>query len=353
MTRGDQRVGHAVGDLPQVGRGDGVAAVPGKTGAPGVMLSRRIEADDLAVLDHLQAAADMHRGGRDHLAVLDQTELGGAAADVDVENALCLVAGHPRGARAVGREHRLHVMAGGRRDEFAALLGEDRGDAFGVLAPQRLAGQNDHAGIDLVGIEPGGVVGVVDDGAELGVVDALLAPIGRQRDRRLEQCLARDDVVAAGQILGQAAQVDARKYDLRARGADIDADRHQRDVVLLPQRIVLQRPVVGVEIVVVIVIGIVGVRVHGVAAVKMVGERMGRLLFFVFFVVGHSRSPGADCNPPPANEGQWRPYFSRGGADRAWWDIRATFRAAAPRSIRRYGRDPGSGRAGALPPRRS
>ena len=55
-------------------------------------------------------------------------ELGGAAADIDVEDALALVVRHPRGARAVGGQHRFHVMAGGGADELAALLGEDAGD---------------------------------------------------------------------------------------------------------------------------------------------------------------------------------------------------------------------------------
>ena len=146
----------------------------------------------------------MHGRGRDHLAVLDQAELGGAAADVDVEDALVLVAGDARGARAVGRQHRFHVMAGGGGDEFAALLRQDLGDALRVLAAQRLAGEDHHAGVDLVGMQAGGVIGVVDDGAELCVVDALLALVGRQRHRRLEQGLARDDVIAAGQILGRA-----------------------------------------------------------------------------------------------------------------------------------------------------
>ena len=148
--RGDQRIRHHVGDLLQFGARHRIAAVPGEAGALGVMFPRRIEPGDLAVLDHLQPAADMDRGGRDHLAVLDQAELGGAAADVDIEDALVLVARHARGARAVGREHRLHVMAGGRGDEFAALLGQDLGDALRILAPQRFAGEDDDAGIDIV-----------------------------------------------------------------------------------------------------------------------------------------------------------------------------------------------------------
>ena len=146
---GKQRIGHAVGDFLQLGGRGGIAAVPGKTGALGVMLAGRIEADDLAVLDHLQAAADMHRGGRDHLAVVDEAELGGAAADVDIENALTFVVRNPRRARTVRRQHRLHVVAGRRGDEFAALLGQDLGNASRIVAPQRFTRKNDDAGIDL------------------------------------------------------------------------------------------------------------------------------------------------------------------------------------------------------------
>ncbi len=174
-----------------------------------MVLAGRIEPDDLAIRDDLQAAANMHRGGRDHLAVVDHRKLGGAAADVDIENALALIAGNARGAGAVGRQHRFHVMTGGGGDEFAALLGENFSDAFRVFAAQRLAGEDDHAGIDLVRREACGAIGVVDNVAQLLVIDALLALIGRERDRRLEQSLARDDVIAAGQIFRQAPQVNA------------------------------------------------------------------------------------------------------------------------------------------------
>ena len=61
--------------------------------------------------------------------------------------------------------------------------------------------------------------------------------------------------------------MNARENNLRAGGADVDTDRHQRDVVLPPQWIVLERAVVVVEIVVVIVVGIVGVNMDDIAAV--------------------------------------------------------------------------------------
>ena len=67
----------------------------------------------------------MHGRGGDDLAVLDQAKFCGAATDIDVEDALVLVAGDARGAGTVGRQHRFHVMAGGGGDEFAALLGQN------------------------------------------------------------------------------------------------------------------------------------------------------------------------------------------------------------------------------------
>ena len=113
----------------------------------------RIEPHDLAPLVHdLQPPADMHGRGGEHPAALDQRQLGGAAADIDVEDALALVMRHPRGARAVGGQHGFHVMAGGGADELAAALGEDAGDALRVLAAQRFAGEDDDAGVDVVGV---------------------------------------------------------------------------------------------------------------------------------------------------------------------------------------------------------
>ena len=145
---------------------DDVALVPVEAGLPRVIAAGRIEPHDVAlVVDHLQPAADMHRRGGGHEALLDDGELGGAAADVDVEDALAALVRGLRRAGAVGREHQLHVMAGGGADEIAALLRQQLGDALRVLAPQRLAGEDHRAGVDLGGIEPGGLVGVVDDRA--------------------------------------------------------------------------------------------------------------------------------------------------------------------------------------------
>ncbi len=122
-------------------------------------------------------------------------------------------------------------------DEIAALLRHDAGDRLGVLAPQGFAGKNDGAGVDPGRVDAGIIVRTVNDGAELGLVDVLLAAIRREGDGRLEQGLARHHEVAAGQILAEAAQIDPRKNHLSTRRANIDADCHQGDVVGNPDRI--------------------------------------------------------------------------------------------------------------------
>ena len=88
--------------------------------------------------------------------------------------------------------------------------------ALRVLPPQRLAGEDDDAGVDVVRVHAGRRVGRVDDLAEAAIVDALLALVRRQHDVRLEQGLARDDEVAARQVLAEAAQIDLREDDLRS-----------------------------------------------------------------------------------------------------------------------------------------
>src|SRR5712671_4073047 len=181
------------------------------------------------------------------------------------------------------------MVAGSRADEFAALLGEDFRDALRVLAPQSLAGQDHGPGVDLAGTKARARIGVVDDPPEPGIVDTLLVLVGRERDRRLVEGFTRDHVVAAGEVLAVTAQVDARENDLRAGGADIDADGHQRHMVLQPDRILLQRAIVVEFEMVVIVVGIFVVYVDDVLAIEMVGQVMSARLRLV--VICHQNLP--------------------------------------------------------------
>ena len=78
-------------------------------------------------------------------------------------------------------------MAGGGGDELAAFLRQDRRDPLRISCRERLAGEDNHAGIDLFGRQSRGDIGVVDDRAEARVVDAVLVLIGRERHLRLKQ----------------------------------------------------------------------------------------------------------------------------------------------------------------------
>ena len=79
--------------------------------------------------------------------------------------------------------------------------------------------------------------------AELRVVDPRLVLVRRQRDRRLEQGLARDHVIAAGQLLAEPAQMDPREITC------VPADPMSMPTLVRvtwswPDRILLERPVV-------------------------------------------------------------------------------------------------------------
>ena len=109
------------GDPVEIGRPAGIAHGKRHAGGGGVVAAGRLGADHPAVLAGDQPAADMQRCRPQHLAVVAQRQLGGAAADIEIEDArLSLMAGLG-GTGAVGRQHRLHVVAGGGGDEIAAL----------------------------------------------------------------------------------------------------------------------------------------------------------------------------------------------------------------------------------------
>ena len=99
---GEERVGHRIGNSLQIGGANAVAALPGESGARGVVFPGRIEPHDPLAIHHLQASADMDRSGGDHLAIIQQAELGGPSADIDIKDTLGLVARYARGARAIG-----------------------------------------------------------------------------------------------------------------------------------------------------------------------------------------------------------------------------------------------------------
>ena len=124
--------------------------------------------------DH-QAAADSDGAGGEDAAVLDQGELGRAAADIDVEQRRVVAARERDGAGAVRRHLAFHVVAGRGADELAGLLREQVGDGARVVALERLAGEDDGAAVDRLGLDPGIGVAAADEAREIVDVDGVVA----------------------------------------------------------------------------------------------------------------------------------------------------------------------------------
>src|SRR5262249_49225489 len=326
----EQGVRHAVRDTRYCFRRRDIAAAPTVTGLRRKVASGGVEPHDALIrVYYLQAPSDVYRSRCGYPPVLDHCELRGAASDVDIEQALPRLVGCRRGAGAVGGERGLHMMPRGRAHELPALIGQQAGDGFCVLAPQCLARQDHHARVDIVRMQSGLLVRGVDDGAQSRLVDALLALVRRKRDRRLEQRFPRDHEIAAGKVFREPPQIQPREDDLRAGGSDIDAYADQGNVILQPQR-VLFGGACAVEVIVVVIRGFVAVvRMVVVFPVAVVLERMrpppGRVV-----IVFHrwqprgapetryrnaSGSPRYRRTRSPATGGGWRQ--TRGGGS-AW-----------------------------------
>ena len=155
---------------------------------------------------------------------------------------------------------------------------------------------------------PAPLVGLDHDVAQLVLVDAGQARIGRQRDGGEIELVAGDDVIAAGEVFGEAAQVDAREDDLRAGGADVDAHARQVDVVLDPERVFLDRPVVLELVVLVVRVGVM-LMVEGLAgdvfAEGVGADGLDRVLDLAarLLVLVRHRSPCAQGSSAPPTLG--------------------------------------------------
>ena len=216
--------------------------------AVGDLLHRCLDAGEtgLGVIDQ-EAAADRDGDGRHDHAVLDQRELGRAASDIDIEEARRTAARQCHRARAVRRQLALHVMAGRSANEPAGLLREQLGDGARVAPLDGFAGQDHGAGVDVGGVDARIGVAAAEETRELVRVDRVVGKVGREQDRRLPQHLAADDHEAARQCGGQALQVHAREHQVGGRGADVDADGRQLDIVGRPGDLVVAR--LGVKVI--------------------------------------------------------------------------------------------------------
>ena len=140
---------------------------------------------DHAVLVHRhQPRADFDGAGVDDLTALDDGDLAGAAADIDVHDReiAALVIGHVDRAGTVGRQDGFEIMPRRGADKFPRFRGKQRGDRFGVFLFHRFAGDDDRAGVDVFGRQIGFAIGFVNKIAELVGIDRRLVDVGRQEE---------------------------------------------------------------------------------------------------------------------------------------------------------------------------
>src|SRR5215469_10468528 len=127
-------------------------------------------------------------------------------------------------------------MTGAGADEFPRLRSEKFVDGARVLALDRLAGEDDRAAVDLIFRHTGAAVAAVDEVAQLGGVDQIVAAERRQQYRRAPHDVPADHDKATRVTLRLPLQGNLCKQEMRGRTADVDADRGEYEIVLRRDR---------------------------------------------------------------------------------------------------------------------
>jgi hypothetical protein len=126
---------------------------------------------------------------------------------------------------------RLERVAGGDGDELAGLGREKLSDPAGILTPDGNAGENQRAGVDVAGYQPGGGIFLGNEPAERDGVDVLALELGRQPDAGLMNDAALDHQITRVETF----EHDLGEQEMHRRRANVDADAGQFDLVLLNQ----------------------------------------------------------------------------------------------------------------------
>ena len=158
----------------ELGRGRRIADLPIEAGATGDCLAARLEdANAAVILRRQQTPANVQSCRLHDAAVFDDGEVGRSPADINIQQAARLSLGQLDGPGSVGGEQGLEMVAGAGTHKVAALGREQVGDGPCVVAPNRLTGQDDGAGIDVVRRQACLPIRVVHEPAEGLIVDAL------------------------------------------------------------------------------------------------------------------------------------------------------------------------------------
>ena len=177
--------------------------------------------DSPLLVENDQPGADVKRGDVDDLAIGANRDFCGTAADIHIHHRRAIADRTCGRAGAVCGHHRFQTVAGADCNQTTGLAREQFPDASRIAPPHRNAGQNERAGIDLLGIDFGVAVLPLDKRAERLGVDRLLRRVGRDQDVGLKKAFALGDDIAAVEPL----QHNAREYEMRGRRSDVDPDR--------------------------------------------------------------------------------------------------------------------------------
>ena len=130
-----------------------------------------------------QPRADIQRGCRADLAVVDQANFRRTAADVDVEQHQTLLAAMLHGAGAVRRHNRFQRRPCGGANESSCFVGKQLGNLLCVIAPRRFARDDHGAGIDILADQSRFLERVVDQLLERSRFDVPIAAERREQYR--------------------------------------------------------------------------------------------------------------------------------------------------------------------------
>lgn len=148
----------------------------------------------------------------------------------------------------------LHMMTSAGTQKLTTLVRYHVRDVLGVSAPQRLTCKQNDPDIHVVGAYLCFVIGAINKRPQAASVDLRGALVGCKKYRGLIEETSFDDHVAGAQSLALSLQMNLREYDLSAARTYINPHGRQENIVLLPERVVLQRALVKVIVMVVIVV---------------------------------------------------------------------------------------------------
>lgn len=219
-----QQLGHFVGDFGQFFQGGRLAGGQGDAYGLGHRLGGgadplhgpvRAEADE--------PPANVQAAFGDHAAAVKEDQVGGAAADVQVDGGAGIVQTVLKGAAAFSGDDGLQVRPGGGDHELPGKAAELLQHGGGVFLPGRLPGDDDRPGVHVLGSEPCLAVLVGHDVPDGLAVNEDGGGQGGEKDGAfVNDSFLHNGDPGDGEIAGGVFHGDPAEHQLGGGGADVD-----------------------------------------------------------------------------------------------------------------------------------